>query len=210
MADAEDVTVIGQGSRVTGRITGDGSLEILGHVDGEVEVTGEVTVGDEGLVGSNVVARRIVVRGAVRGDLTASESIALDSNARVIGDLRAPRIAVTAGALIRGNVQTSEAGAAPARTQARRATASEPRARENAAALPAPSRAVRAEAPTPAAAGRNGAAVPPAPRSVREIARPAVKAAAVSPPPRAKTAPAPVVPVLKKGAKGAMKKRAGA
>lgn len=201
MADAEDVTVIGQGSKVTGRITGEGSLEILGHVEGEVEVTGEVTVGDEGLVGSNVAARRIVVRGAVRGDLSASESIALAAGARVVGDLRAPRITVTAGALIRGNVQTAEAGSGSARSQsAARRIATEPRAAVPAAA---PSRA-RAEPVR---------AVPPAPRSVREVARPAATAGAapragVASPPK-KSAPAPVVPVLKKGAKGAMKKRAG-
>ena len=64
-----DVTVIGRGARVRGRITGASDLEIHGHVEGEVEVDGEVTVEADGLVASNLTARRIVVRGAVKGDL---------------------------------------------------------------------------------------------------------------------------------------------
>jgi len=177
---AADVTVIGRGSKVRGRITGEGSLDINGHVEGDVVVSGDVNVGDEGLVGSNLSGRRLVVRGAVKGDLEASEAIALESGARVVGDLRAPRIAVAQGALVRGHVQTSGAGGG-ARGGAQRARAAAP------ARVEAPARApARVEAPK---------AVPAAAPS-----KPAV---------RAKAPPPPVVPVLKKGAKGALKKRAG-
>ena len=106
-----DVTVIGRGSKIRGRITGDGSLEILGHVEGEVQVSGDVTVGEGGLVGSSLAAQRLVVDGAVKGDLSASESIALGASARVVGDIRAPRVTIAAGALVRGHVQTTEGGA---------------------------------------------------------------------------------------------------
>ncbi|MFO0668259.1 MAG: polymer-forming cytoskeletal protein [Polyangiaceae bacterium] len=188
-----DVTVIGRGSKIRGRITGDGSLEILGHVEGEVQVSGDVTVGEGGLVGSSLAAQRLVVDGAVKGDLSASESIALGASARVVGDIRAPRVTIAAGALVRGHVQTTEGGASASARKP--ATAARPAAPARAAA--------------PAAAPARQA--PPPPKSSREVARPAAKA----PPPAAprvvtrKAPPAPVVPVLKKGAKGAMKKRAG-
>jgi cytoskeletal protein CcmA (bactofilin family) len=182
-----DVTVIGRGSKVRGRITGDGSLEINGHVEGEVDVTGDVTVGDGGLIGSNLSGRRLVVRGAIKGDLVATEAIALESGARVVGDLRAPRVGIASGALVRGHVQT-EGAAGGARSGASRARASSARTES------AP-RAV---------------AAPPPPKSSRDLARAAAPKAAPKPVAAArKGPPAPVVPVLKKGAKGALKKRAG-
>ena len=206
-----DVTVIGRGSKITGRITGEGNVEILGHVAGEVFVSGDITVGEDGTVGSSLTARRVVVRGAVRGDISGSESIALDAGARVVGDLRAPRIQITSGALIKGAVQTAEGkGQAPrARGHASAdqvvapAPAKRPVTLPRAAPAPAPTaRAERAApAPTPAPAR-----VAPPPTTSGPVPRLAPKAA---PAPAARKAPAPVVPVLKKGAKGALKKRAG-
>src|ERR1700722_4212476 len=110
-----DVTVIGRGAHVTGRMTGAVDLEIHGRVDGDVAVDGEVTIETEGLVGANVGARRLVVRGAVKGDLTGEEAVLLEKGARVVGDIRAPRVAISPGALVRGYVETGQAGAASRR-----------------------------------------------------------------------------------------------
>ena len=103
-----------------GRVTGSGDLEIQGRVDGDVSVTGELTIDSHGLVGSNVNGRRLVIRGAVKGDLQADESIALEGGARVVGDVRAPRVAIAPGALVRGYVQTAGAsGGGASRSKAR-------------------------------------------------------------------------------------------
>ncbi|MCQ6458717.1 bactofilin family protein, partial [Vibrio parahaemolyticus] len=71
-----------------------------------------------------ISARRIVVRGAVKGDLVAEEAVILESGARVVGDLRAPRISIAQGGLVRGHVQTGAAGAARPRSAS--ASASRP------------------------------------------------------------------------------------
>lgn len=173
-----DTTVIGRGAHVRARVTGQGDLEIQGHVDGEISVTGEVTVATGGLVGASVSAKRIIIHGAVKGDLTAEEAVHLEDGARVVGDIRAARIAIAPGALLKGYVQV---GAAAGERRAGSARS---------AAKPAP----RREAPR-------------AVLSSRPAARGRVLAIAGGRP-AAKRAPAPVVPVLKKGAKGSLKKRA--
>lgn len=205
-----DVTVIGRGSKITGRITGEGSVEILGHVAGEVEVSGDITVGEDGTVGSSLTARRVVVRGAVRGDISGAESISLDAGARVVGDLRAPRIQVTSGALIKGAVQTAEGKAQAPRVRARASAEQSAPVAAPRAAAPAPrvtpvaAPVARTERAAPAPAPVRAAPPPPPPKSVPKVAPKAAPAPAAR-----KAAPAPVVPVLKKGAKGAMKKRSG-
>jgi cytoskeletal protein CcmA (bactofilin family) len=121
---AANLTVIGRTTRVRGRVTGSVDLEVQGFVEGEIAVGGDVTVDSPGIVGAGIRGRRLIVRGAVKGDLVGDESIRLESGARVVGDVRAPRVAIAQGALVRGYVQTGDADAA-----APRATRVQPAAR---------------------------------------------------------------------------------
>src|SRR5277367_4496636 len=109
---ADSVTVIGRGARVRGRVVGDGDLEVEGFVSGEIAVSGNVTVDAPGIVGASIRGRRVVVRGAVQGDLVGSEAVILEEGARVVGDVRSPRIAIAEGALMRGHVQTEDGASA--------------------------------------------------------------------------------------------------
>jgi cytoskeletal protein CcmA (bactofilin family) len=196
------LTVIGRGVRVRGRIQGEGDLAVEGYVEGEISVTGELIVEAAGLLGGNSNARVIVVRGAVRGDLTAEEVVRLEEGARVVGDLRAPRIAIAKGALVRGLVQTGAADAAP-RPAAKKEVRSAPK--------PAPTAAPRAPAkaatapPPPARPAPKPAEAPRA--EARTAARPAPPSMLAGGSP-SKGPPPPVVPALKKGAKAALKKKA--
>jgi cytoskeletal protein CcmA (bactofilin family) len=192
---AANESIIGRTTRVRGRVTGAVDLLVLGFVDGEIAVSGDVTVDAHGLVGASVQGRRLVVRGAVKGDLLGEEAVVLEDGARVVGDVRAPRVAIAAGALVRGYVETGEGNGAAARVS-----------RGEAAARPA------AHAARPAAPAR--VAAPPPPKPAGKPA-PAVhvaggggsannsghgaRAAARRPPP-------PVVPALKK-AKGQIAKK---
>jgi cytoskeletal protein CcmA (bactofilin family) len=193
------VTVIGRGAHVTGRVTGAVDLEIHGRVDGDIAIGGEATIEAEGLVASNVSARRLVVRGAIKGDLTAEEAIVLENGARVVGDIRAPRIAIAKGALVRGHVQTGEAVAASPRARAQ-AAAARPAAVAAPKSVPKPVSKPQARPAPVAAAPARSAAAPH--NSVLAGGAPPKRAEAQRP-------PAPVVPVLKKGARGAFKKKAG-
>lgn len=214
-----EVTVIGRSARVSGRVTGTADVEILGHVEGDVAVTGDVTVDTHGTVGANVSGHRVTVRGAIKGDLTGEEAVLLESGAKVVGDVRAPRVAIAPGALVRGYVQTGAMnGAAP---RARQAQASKPAARANARAE-APARAEKAPArPEPAKPAPRSAPQPaarPAQPAARVQPRPQAQQApqapqAKAPPPRAPQAkgqakgpPPPVVPMLHK-AKGTLNKK---
>lgn len=184
---ADVTTVISRSAHVRGRVSGDANLEIHGRVDGEVEVTGELVVDTHALVAANLTARRLIIRGAVKGDLNATEGVVLEDGARVVGDVRAPRISIAPGALLRGYVQTA-AGAAGGAAPRAKAQQSAPRTQV------AQPRAVPAPAPR--------AAAPPA----RHVA--AVVVATKKPVVAVKAGPpAPVVPALRKGAKGALHKK---
>jgi cytoskeletal protein CcmA (bactofilin family) len=181
-------SVIGRGTVVRGNVRGSGSLEILGRVEGDVSVTGELVLGEESAVRGSVTGSHITVSGAVQGDVRGTEAVLLERGARVVGDLTAPRIGVATGALVKGLVRTD----------------GEP-------ALGTPRRPASATGARPVAFPARAPAAPPPPQKseprhereeVESEAPPPkeVKAAREAPPP-------PVVPALAKGAKVKKKKR---
>ena len=187
-------TIISELTYVRGRIQGQDDLEIDGFVEGEIAIDGDILVGATGRVGSALVANHIVIRGAVRGDVTALLSVALEDGARVLGDVRAPRVSIADGALVRGHDEAGEGASglkkAPAQTPARASFGAAPAARTAPVVQAAP---VVKAVPAPAAL-------------VARVAEPAKKVAAAPVVPATKSAPVPVVPVLKKGAKAVAKK----
>jgi cytoskeletal protein CcmA (bactofilin family) len=176
------VSTIGVGTTVRGSVRGEGDLEIHGRIEGSVVVTGEVIIFETALLKSDVRARRITVRGAVAGDVSADESIVLEAGARVLGDLGAPQIGIRPGGMVRGNVSTG--GPLPETKSVAAAPAAAGRARPAAAPAARPAAApARAAAPAPAA--RPVAARP----AVLPAARPA--AARPAPGPAAGSRPEP-------------------
>ncbi|MFO0554810.1 MAG: polymer-forming cytoskeletal protein [Polyangiaceae bacterium] len=223
-------STIGRGTIIRGTIRGEGDLEIEGRVEGMVAVDGEVTVADSGRVRieeGELSGQRILVRGAVAGNLRASSTITLEEGARVQGDLSAPTIGIRPGGLLRGYVSTGDGASAPAPARAaevRRPAAEESRAPEarRAPAVVPTSRAAAAPSPPPRTAPTTQRATPsrtPAPAVTRPAARAAARPtppAAPEPPPAPAPeppaeagAPAPVMPSLKKGQKGQLRRRNG-
>jgi cytoskeletal protein CcmA (bactofilin family) len=220
------LSVIGQGTAIRGAIRGEGDLEILGSVEGSVIVQGEVIIGETALIKSDVRARRVIVRGAVRGNVSADELLILDAGARVLGDLGAPQVGIRPGGLVKGHVSTAgplpleRAKAAPA-AAAVKAPPAAVKAPPAQAARPAPSapRAVPAPAPVRAAPAPRAAPPPVERPAASPVERPApapvaaAPAPVVAPPPveeaEVSEPPPPVVPALPKGARASMRKKAG-
>ncbi|MGD0679260.1 MAG: polymer-forming cytoskeletal protein, partial [Polyangiaceae bacterium] len=178
MADRDiTVTVIGRATRVRGRVTGESDLEVHGFVEGDIAIDGDVTIDAQGIVDGNVQGRRVKIRGAVKGDLAGEESVYLEEGARVVGDVRAPHVAVAEGALVRGYLHAGEsdetvhlvakgqsAGRAGTSTRAPAAPRSIPRSAVNPAPKVESASGPGTEAPSgPAAAAAPMARRPPPP-----------------------------------------------
>jgi cytoskeletal protein CcmA (bactofilin family) len=100
---------IGRSITVRGEVTGDEDLIIQGRVEGSVDLRQHaVTVGSEGDVKADIIARILVVEGRVQGNLSAEEQVMLRSSARVEGDIRAPRLVLEDGARFRGGVDMGD------------------------------------------------------------------------------------------------------
>lgn len=114
-------SVIGSSAVIRGNIRGGTSLEILGRVEGDVAVSGDLALGPDAVVVGTVAGARVTVHGSVEGDVTGSEAVIVGDSGRVIGDLVAPRIGVAEGAFVQGSVRMGPASGAPRAARAQRA-----------------------------------------------------------------------------------------
>jgi cytoskeletal protein CcmA (bactofilin family) len=96
---------IGGGTRVRGRIHGDGDLVIEGHVEGDLAIRGELTVAEGARVTSEAVeAQSVTIGGALEGDVAATGAVRLLASARVRGNLRGTAVAIEDGARFSGRL----------------------------------------------------------------------------------------------------------
>jgi cytoskeletal protein CcmA (bactofilin family) len=97
-------TVIGSSIVIDGEITGEEDLVIYGTVKGRIALRENIVVEPSGVVEASVETATITVNGSVTGDIVASERAELNSECRMVGDIRAPRILIADGASFKGNV----------------------------------------------------------------------------------------------------------
>jgi cytoskeletal protein CcmA (bactofilin family) len=103
---AESEARIGGGPRVRGRVTGEGNVVVLGHVEGEITVRGDLTIEQGGSVTSDVDAHSVTISGSLDGDVSASGVVAIHAGARVRGDLRGSEITLDEGAEFAGRLDS--------------------------------------------------------------------------------------------------------
>lgn len=103
-ASAEVIAHIGPGTRVVGRVSGQEDLRVHGTVEGTVRLAQTLFVEPEGVLLAEVFARDVVVSGTVVGNIHAESAVLLTASARVVGDIRSPRVSVEPGAAFRGAI----------------------------------------------------------------------------------------------------------
>jgi len=117
-ASANDVQAhLGQGSRIEGKLTFDGSVRIDGQVEGEINAQDSVIVGEHAEVTAQIVANTIIVQGRVTGDLTARKRVELKAPASIAGNISTPSLVIHDGVVFEGHC--SMGGAAGTRADKR-------------------------------------------------------------------------------------------
>ena len=100
---------ISQGIRIKGEITGSEDLFVDGPVEGKLNLAnGSLTVGPNGTVKADVVAREVIVRGRIEGKIAGRERVQLWSTGHVTGEVQTQRLAIEDGAVLRGKVETGK------------------------------------------------------------------------------------------------------
>ncbi|MBF0539080.1 MAG: polymer-forming cytoskeletal protein [Nitrospirae bacterium] len=90
--------LIGCGVSIKGTLSFDGVLRIDGRFEGEIDATGTLVVGEEGVLQSNIKVGTAIISGEVRGMVEAIRKVELHARARMYGAIKTPVIVVYTGA----------------------------------------------------------------------------------------------------------------
>src|SRR6476660_2954724 len=111
IVNSQEQATIGKSLVIKGEVTGSESLYIDGKVEGAINLPGNrVTVGRNGQVAANIVAREVVVLGKVRGNCQASDRVDIRSEGSLTGDVIAARISIEDGAFFKGGIDIRKPG----------------------------------------------------------------------------------------------------
>ncbi len=101
----QNVGTVGQSVVIKGDLSAQEDLIIEGQVQGTIDLDDNVvTIGSAGRVTAHVLAKVVIVKGKVDGNITATEAIHLRATASVDGELVAPRVGIAAGASFQGQI----------------------------------------------------------------------------------------------------------
>lgn len=95
---------IGSGTVLTGETVFQAMLRVDGHLTGSVSSeNGTLIVGSTGRVDANILVAAAMINGTVNGDIIVSERLELGRTARIVGNVRAPRLMMEDGAILEGS-----------------------------------------------------------------------------------------------------------
>ncbi len=104
---ASSATLINEGCKITGTITGTGSYLVNGEIDGDCDLDGTVTIASNGLWKGIIKASDVIVAGHVQGDIVAAGKVEITDSARISGTVSGEAIAVAEGAVVEGVMKTT-------------------------------------------------------------------------------------------------------
>lgn len=100
-------TLINDGCKITGLVTGDGDVQVSGAIDGDCDLEGTVTLAKNGFWNGSIKAGNVIVAGHVEGDILASGRVEIMNTARITGTVSGEAIAVAEGAVVEGVMKTT-------------------------------------------------------------------------------------------------------
>ncbi len=151
-----NTTIIGESILISGALTGDEDLTVLGRVHGTVSLTKTLVVEESGIVKADIEVRNAVISGVLVGNIVASDSVEILEKGRVVGDIKAPRVIIVDGARFRGNVDMGNleapraSGPLPSKTVERSSMGRPAMAAPQKSSAPAKKALPAAPAPAPA------------------------------------------------------------
>lgn len=102
-------TVIGPSVKVEGDLNAVGNVSIEGMVNGTISTDKDVHVGSEADITADIKAQNATVAGKIKGKLSITGNLTLESTAKITGDVSTGSISIQNGAEINGQLTMGSA-----------------------------------------------------------------------------------------------------
>lgn len=101
------------GSKIIGTVVANNDIRIDGIIEGDVQCSGKVVIGEKGWVKGNITCANAELFGRLEGKIEVSQMLTLHATAQMIGDVITTSLSVEPNAVFNGTCQMSKS-AAPA------------------------------------------------------------------------------------------------
>ena len=98
-------TIIGPSASIKGTISARATVRIDGELDGDLNTSADLIIGETGNVKNQLTARSAVIAGTVNGKVDVQEKLELLPTAKVYADLKVGTLLIAEGAIFKGNCQ---------------------------------------------------------------------------------------------------------
>ena|SRR5437660_6426182 len=99
--------LLSRGVSIKGTVKFRDELLIDGQVEGTIDSTGTLTVGEHASIRGEIRSKSVKVRGTVEGDIFATERCELQAGCTLQGDIQAPRLVVDENATFLGSAKVT-------------------------------------------------------------------------------------------------------
>lgn len=110
----DQIGVIAANSHWNGTLRSEGSLRVLGQVEGELYAVDEIYVAEGASIHARVSAARVIIAGTVNGTVECTSRLEILPTGHVIGDVTSPTLIVHEGATIEGDLSMRAPATRPA------------------------------------------------------------------------------------------------
>ena len=101
-AGDDNITLLAKGVLLRGEIHVEGTVRIDGRLDGDIQTSGQVIIGEDGLVQGTITAGTVICSGRIKAKVTATERVQLMKTATLIGEVLTPVLIMEDGAKLQG------------------------------------------------------------------------------------------------------------
>jgi cytoskeletal protein CcmA (bactofilin family) len=107
LEDDDFETILSADIDFSGTLNFEKSFLIRGRLSGEIDARGLLVVDEEAVVEADITASRVVIRGQVKGNVTATEKVELTGTGKLQGNVMSPEILMETGCVFNGSCTMS-------------------------------------------------------------------------------------------------------
>ena len=99
---ADSTSLLSKNVKIEGEIQGPENLHVEGYIKGAVILSGDIFIGNTGIVEADIEARNIIIQGEVSGNVKAHKQLEIHPTGKLVGDCTAASIDIKEGAVFEG------------------------------------------------------------------------------------------------------------
>jgi cytoskeletal protein CcmA (bactofilin family) len=101
-------TILSEDIDFSGTLVFEKPFLIRGKLSGEIESRGLLVIDEGSVVEANINASKVLIRGSVKGNVTATEKVELSVTAKLTGNVTTPEVCMESGCVFNGQCVMTE------------------------------------------------------------------------------------------------------